>query len=193
MSVVTRLLARLPHSRAARVGLVIPVAAGVGALLYWHGPNWHAVGNAFTAVVWEWVAIAIGFNLLSVVVRALAWQRVINAAMPPPHPRSLLVFSAFSVGLFANAILPGRIGELARVAVLTRRLPQRRGAWATLIGTVFAHRVFDLVPVLMLILYVLIAARIPHWALASLIAVVGVGLGLFAFAFASARLHHRTI
>src|SRR5581483_9522372 len=52
---------------------------------------------------------------------------------------------AFSVGLFANAILPGRIGELARVAVLTRKLPGRRGAWATLVGTVFAHRVFDVV------------------------------------------------
>ena len=39
-----------------------------------------------------------------------------------PHPRFPLVFSAFSVGLFANAVLPGRIGELARVAVLTRKL-----------------------------------------------------------------------
>ena len=67
--------------------------------------------------------------------------------MPPPHPRVLLVFSAFSVGLFANAVLPGRIGELARVAVLTRKLPRPRGAWATLVGTVFAHRVFDIVPV----------------------------------------------
>jgi uncharacterized protein (TIRG00374 family) len=189
---LARAIATLPRSRVARIAVVLPVAAAVGALLYWHGPNWHAVGDAFTSVVWEWVAVAIGFNLLSVVVRALAWQRVINAAMPPPHPRSLLVFSAFSVGLFANAILPGRIGELARVAVLTRRLPLRR-AWATLVGTVFAHRVFDFVPVLILIVYVLAAAKIPHWAIASLIAIVGIGLALFAFAFASARVHHRTI
>jgi len=183
---------RLPQSQLVRLAIGIPVAAGVGALLYWRGPNWSAVGDAFTAVRWDWVAVAIGFNLLSVVVRALAWQQVIRTAMPPPHPRSLLVFSAFSVGLFANAILPGRIGELARVAVLTRRLPQER-AWATLVGTVFAHRVFDLVPVLMLTVYVLVAAKIPHWAVASLIAIVGIGLALFAFAFASARLHHRTI
>ena len=40
---------------------------------------------------------------------------------------SRLVFSAFSVGLLANAVLPGRVGELARVAVLTRRM-NRRGA-----------------------------------------------------------------
>jgi uncharacterized protein (TIRG00374 family) len=181
---------RLPRSPLIRFALVLPVAAGVGALLYWRGPNWHEVGNAFTAVVWEWVAVAIGFNLLSVVVRALAWQRVIRTAMPPPHPQRLLVFSAFSVGLFANAVLPGRIGELARVAVLVRKLPRRKGLWATLVGTVLAHRVFDIVPVLLLILYVLLTAKVPAWAITILIAVVGIGVGLFTFTIISARTHH---
>jgi uncharacterized protein (TIRG00374 family) len=128
-----------------------------------------------------------------VLVRALAWETVIRQAMPPPRPRFPLVFSAFSVGLFANAVLPGRIGELARVAVLTRKLPVRRGAWATLVGTVFAHRVFDLVPVVLLIVYVLLTAKIPHWAITSLMVFVGVGVALFAFALASARTHHRGV
>jgi len=48
-------------------------------------------------------------------------------------------------------VLPGRIGELARVAVLTRRMKRKREAGATLVGTVFAHRVFDLFPMLLLI------------------------------------------
>ncbi len=113
---------------------------------------------------WEWVVVAIGFNLLSVVVRALAWTTVIHSAMEPPRPRAMLVFSAFSVGLFANAVLPGRIGELARVAVLTRKMPGRKGAWATLVGTVFAHRVFDVVPVILLVLYVVVTANIPSSA-----------------------------
>jgi uncharacterized membrane protein YbhN (UPF0104 family) len=113
--------------------------------------------------------------------------------MPPPPPRFQLVFSAFSVGLFANAVLPGRIGELARVAVLTRRLPaeQRSGAWATLVGTVFAHRVFDLLPTLLLILYVLLTARIPGWAITSLEAVVGVGVTVLAVAMIGARRQYR--
>ena len=84
-------------------------------------------------------------------------------------------------------MLPGRIGELARVAVLTRKLPRRRGTWATLVGTVFAHRVFDLVPVLLLLLYVVRTAKIPAWAITSLLVFVGVGAALFTFAFASAR------
>jgi uncharacterized membrane protein YbhN (UPF0104 family) len=71
--------------------------------------------------------------------------------------------------------------------VLTRKLPERKGAWATLVGTVFAHRVFDVVPVVLLVLYVVATANIPDSARVSLIFVIGVGVGLFAFAYASAR------
>ncbi|MDQ2982634.1 MAG: flippase-like domain-containing protein [Actinomycetota bacterium] len=184
---------RIVRSRMVRLAAVVPVAVGLGFLVWWRGPDWHLVGSAFTAVSWEWVAAAIGLNLLSVIVRAFAWKIVIDQAMPEPHPRFPLVFSAFSVGLFANAILPGRIGELARVAVLTRKMQGRDGAWAALIGTVFAHRVFDLIPSLLLISYVLATAKIPHWALTSLGFVVGIGFALFAFALASARRHNRSV
>jgi len=165
---------------------------GAFALFWWRGPSLNAIGDAFGEVEWRWVVVAIGFNLLSVVVRALAWRTVIRQAMPPPYPTPLTVFSAFSVGLFANAVLPGRIGELARVAVLTRKLPKRVGLWATFVGTVLAHRVFDLVPVLLLILYVVVAAKVPAWAITILLAIVGVGVGLFTFAFVSARTHLTT-
>jgi uncharacterized protein (TIRG00374 family) len=178
---------RLPESNLVRLAIGLVVMTGVFLLLWWRGPSLSGIGDAFATVRWEWVVLAIALNLLSVMVRALAWRTVINQAMEPPHPSPPLVFSAFSVGLFANAVLPGRIGELARVAVLTRKLPRRRGNWANLVGTVFAHRVFDLVPVLILILYVVRTAKIPAWAITSLLVFVGVGVGLFAFAFASAR------
>ena len=186
---------RLPRSTWGRLALVIPALAGMVVLLVWRGPDWGLVADAFRLVVWEWVVVAILLNLLSVVARAAAWNRVIEQAMPPPRPRFREVFSAFGVGLFANAVLPGRIGELARVAVLTRRRRQERraDAWATLVGTVFAHRVFDVFPVLLLIGFVLATSEIPHWALTSLMIFAAVGFGLFAFALASARRHHRSV
>lgn len=182
------MILRNPWLRALAVLIGVAVAVVV---LWWRGPAWHDVANAFGAVRWRWVLAAIGLNLLSVVARSFAWRTVIAQAMAPPRPRYPLVFSAFSVGLMANAVLPGRIGELARVAVLTRRLPRRRGLWATLVGTVFAHRVFDLVPVILLIVYVLVVARIPHWAVTSLAAVVGVGIALLAVAVLGARRYDR--
>jgi uncharacterized protein (TIRG00374 family) len=166
--------------------------AAAFVLLWQRGPDWQLVGDAFTIVRWRWVFAAIGLNLLSVVARAIAWDTAVKQAMPAPHPRFRSVFSAFGVGLFANAVLPGRIGELARVAVLARRLPGREGIWATLVGSVFAHRVFDLFPALALTVWVLFSAKIPHWAITSLAILACVGFALFAFAFANARLHHRS-
>ncbi|HEX9597832.1 MAG TPA: lysylphosphatidylglycerol synthase transmembrane domain-containing protein [Gaiellaceae bacterium] len=180
---------RFLRNRWTRVALVLLAAVGVFAALWWHGPAWGGVADAFAAVEWRWVAAAVGLNLLSVLVRALAWRTVIVQAFEKPHPSFMLVFSAFSVGLFANAILPGRIGELARVAVLNRRM-RLSGAWARLLGTVFAHRVFDLVAVIGLIVYVMLTAHIPDWAVTSLIAVVVVGIVLFTVAVMGARDDH---
>ncbi len=122
------------RKRRLRLLLVLPVLGVAVALIVVRGPDWHKVHDAFSLVSWEWVAAAIGLNLLSVIARAAAWNTVIRQSLEPPHPRFPLVFSAFSVGLFANAVLPGRVGEVARAAVLRRRLPGRKGTTATLLG-----------------------------------------------------------
>ena len=175
-----------------RLLIILPVLVGAIALFVFHGPNWHLVRGAFTVVRWEWVVAAIGLNLLSVVTRALAWEVAIKQSIAAPHPRFPLVFSAFSVGLFANAVLPGRVGELARVAVLRRRLTGRKGTTATLVGSVFAHRMFDLPPAVALVAFVLISAKLPGWALGSIGAVFAIGVTLFFVAWLLARRQNRT-
>ena len=171
---------RISRGSALRVLAVLPGLAFVIFLLWWRGPEWDRVVDAFKAVSWQWIAAALGLNLLSVLIRSVSWNVVIKQAMPSsqqqPFPR---VFSAFAVGLLGNAVLPGRIGELARVAVLARRIPRGQGATGRLLGTVFAHRLFDLVPALLLTAYVLTTARIPHWAVTSLLVVAVVGGLLF--------------
>jgi hypothetical protein len=177
-----------------RILLVVPVIAGALALFIWHGPDWHLVRDAFTLVRWEWVVAAIGLNLLSVLARAFAWDTAIKQSIEPPHPAFPVVFSAFSVGLFANAVLPGRVGEIARVAVLRRRLPGRpTGTTATLIGSVFAHRMFDIFPALTLVIWVLLTANIPSWAITGIAIVLVAGLLLFLVAWLLARREGREL
>jgi len=163
------------------------------ALVVWHGPDWSAVHDAFTAVSWPWVAVAIGLNLLSVVARSFSWRTCIEQSIEKPHPRYPLVFSAFCVGLFANAVLPGRVGEIARAAVLRRRMPGRTGTTATLIGSVFAHRMFDLFPTVTLVVWVLLAAAIPPWAYLTIGLAIGIGVLLFVTAIVLARRQHREL
>ena len=56
-------------------------------------------------------------------------------------------------------------------------------------GTVFAHRLFDVVAATGLVVYVLYTSRIPDWAKPALSVVIGVGLGLLIAAFMVARRH----
>jgi uncharacterized membrane protein YbhN (UPF0104 family) len=171
------------HGAAVVLALVLAVVA-----IWWRGPNWGQVLDAFTFVQWRWVILAVFINYLSVAVRSVSWQLTISQALPEPHPKYRQVFSAFCVGLLGNAVLPARAGELARVAVLRRHMSSHPdGTTATLVGTVFAHRLFDLPAVALLVLYVLLTAKIPHWAVTSLILFGLVGIALLAVAMLSAR------
>ena len=176
-------LARNPWARGLFV--LASLAAAIVAI-WWRGPEWTTVYHAFDFVAWRWVIIGILLNLLSVLARAFSWRLTINQALPPPHPRFGHVFSAFGIGLLGNAVLPARAGELARVAVLRRHLPHGKGTSATLLGTVFAHRLFDLFPVAILVTWVLLTAKIPHWAVTSLVIFGVVGFVLLTVGLVSA-------
>ena len=183
---------RLAHSKPVQIALVVLMLGVAVSLVWWRGPDWDLVYHAFDFVNWAWIVLALGLNLASVLARALAWQLTIVQALDPPDPPFNRTFSAFAVGLLGNAALPGRIGELARVAVLRRRLPEHGpGTSAALVGTVFAHRLFDLFPALVLVGYVLATAKIPSWAVTSLVFVSVLGIGLFLTAVLLARGRHR--
>src|SRR5947209_17443979 len=95
----------LRHNTWARVLFGLAMVGAVGSAL-WFGPDWNGVGKAFQNVEWRWVAVAIAINFASIVSRVVAWDLVIRQALPDP-PRLRHVFSAFSVGMLANAVPPG--------------------------------------------------------------------------------------
>ena len=108
--------------------LLLPLAllAVAIVLVIWRGPDWGLVHDAFSAVTWEWVAAAIGLNLLSVLTRAFAWDTAIKQSIAPPHPR------------FPNA--PIRRSRRASPRRFARALRPRavRGAPALRAGRAFA-------------------------------------------------------
>jgi uncharacterized membrane protein YbhN (UPF0104 family) len=186
--------AAFPSSWLVRGLIALLTVIAVSVLFWWRGPEWSRVGDAFQLVSWSWIAVALALNLLSVVIRAWAWRTVITQALPRgQHPRFRRVFSAFAIGLLGNAVLPGRIGELARVAVLTRGLPRGKGATGRLLGSVFAHRLFDLFPALILTGFVLATARTPRWAITSLEIAIVVGIALFLGTMLVAGLERRPL
>ncbi|MEZ4234561.1 MAG: lysylphosphatidylglycerol synthase transmembrane domain-containing protein, partial [Myxococcota bacterium] len=95
--------------------------------------------------------------------------------------------SAFSVGLLGNAVLPGRVGEFARVAVIARHLPAGARLWPPVAGSIVAHRLFDVLPMAGLAAYVLVAAKLPKWAVPGVEIVLAVGGVLLVAALVLAR------
>lgn len=177
----------------AGIGLVAFFLAAVA--LWWRGPEWGSVVDALRIVTWSWILLALLLNVVSTLFRALSWRMTVSQALPPEHqPRLVHVLSSFGVGLLANAVIPGRLGELARVATLRRHLPDApHGTSATLVGTVFAHRLFDLVPASILVIWVLLTAEVPHWAVVSFVVTALAGFALFTVAWLGARRHKRTM
>ena len=92
----------LPQSRGGRFALLGVLAGIVIGLFLWHRPDTELLANAFEAVTWSWVAVAVGLNLISVVVRSSAWRVVILQAIPKPWPSWRVVFSAFCVGMLVS-------------------------------------------------------------------------------------------
>ena len=138
-------------------------------MIWWRGPDWHLVRDVFTTVSWEWVVAAIGLNLLSIVVRA----RVVahgdqaggaGAAAALPQSSSRRSASASS----RTSCCPAAPASSRASPCSRGGCRERQGVWATLIGSVFAHRLFDLFPALTLVVWVLFTAKLPHWAVTSI-------------------------
>jgi uncharacterized membrane protein YbhN (UPF0104 family) len=179
----------LKRSSVLHAVLIAGAGAGLIALLVFHGPDWGQVGHDLASMSWGWAAVAIALNLLSACARAMSWDNVIKEAVPPPHPRLVDVFSAFFVGIFANGVIPGRVGEVARIGVLMRRMPKRErpGLWQAFIGSVLAHRILEVFPSIALFTWVLVAAKIPAAARTALWAVVAAGIAFVVLGVAAAR------
>jgi uncharacterized membrane protein YbhN (UPF0104 family) len=183
----------LRRSSLLHAGLIVVAAAGIIALLVFHGPDWGEVAHDLKEMSWGWAAIAVLLNFVSALARAMSWDNVIKEAVPKPHPRLIDVFSAFFVGIFANGVLPGRVGEVIRIGVLIRRMRERErpGLWQALIGSVLAHRILEVFPSIALIIWVLTSAKIQTAARTALWGVLAVGIAFVVVGVALARRHEQ--
>ena len=173
---------RILNSRRGRIAIAGGALALLVGLLVWRAPDLDLAKDAFTTMEWSWVAAAFFANLLSTWLRAVAWQVTLEQAIREPYPAHRDVFSAFAVGLVANVALPGRVGEFARVGVVSRHMPDGVSRWPAVVGSIFAHRVLDVIPMAGLAIYVLIVADLPSWADTGVYVVLGVGGFMLALA-----------
>ena len=68
---------------------------------------------------WWWVIAAFGLNLASILLKAVVWKAALDT-IPRTSPRFqyVHVVPALFIGFLLNTLLPARLGEIGRVAVL---------------------------------------------------------------------------
>jgi uncharacterized membrane protein YbhN (UPF0104 family) len=108
----------LAHSRVLQLTLG---AAAIGAIGLLVARRVDVASLSAAHVAWTWIAASLLLNLASVAGKAIVWKVALDA-LPDERPvRYGHVVPALFIGFLLNTVLFARVGELARVAVLTRR------------------------------------------------------------------------
>ena len=126
------------------------------------GEFFHAFAVFFdelASVSWIALAIALGLHFAKVVVRTFAWRNILQAAYPKltvPWPP---VFGAYVAGVGVNSIVPGRGGDLVKLYLIRRRMPEM--TYTTLAATLFTETLLDLVLATLILLWALTQGVLP--------------------------------
>ena len=103
--------------------------------------EWPRFKEAFSQCDWIYVLPASVLLMLVFVIKAVRWRMILK---PIADCTFWPLFSAACVGFMANCILPARVGEIVRAAVLGRHTSLRK---TTILATVVVERIFDLLGV----------------------------------------------
>jgi glycosyltransferase 2 family protein len=96
-----------------------------------------------TSDLW-WIALSLIPFALGNVARALRWRSLFARGRRPPVGATT---NAMMVGYLYNSIMPARVGEAARVVVLTQR---SSAPPVEIVGTVVVERLYDVVTILVI-------------------------------------------
>ena len=140
-------LTRAPRRRLQRRAGIVVAAVLLAAILAFalSRLGLHRIGHALASASPGWIALALGLMSLSLLLRAASWHEVLRAALPRiPIPWAPVV-RATMIGVMGSAVVPGRVGEAARVVVITRRLEgSNRRQLPVVAGTVFSQTLINL-------------------------------------------------
>ena len=143
--------------------LVIGAVIGAGALaLALRHIDWSGVANALRNTRLSMVVAAL---LLTAATLALSTTRWWLLFAPEHHERNWWVLAgAILIGQTANVVIPGRIGEIARMVLVGTR---ERVSKARVAATIVVEKVTDLAVFAVCVGYVLVAMTLPSWMMRS--------------------------
>lgn len=93
------------------------------------------------AVRWTPLALALALHFGRTVLRTVAWRNILQASYPGTKVRWAPVFGAYVAGVGVNAIIPARVGDAVKVALVKQRITG--SSYATVASTLVVETLFD--------------------------------------------------
>ena len=123
------------------------------AWLVWN-VDLHELGAQLARTHWGWLALAAGFGVVGLFVRAWRWRYLFPPASDPPG-----LVPAIMIGYMVNNVLPLRAGEVVRVYVVARRW---RGRFWTAAATLIVERVLDSLCIVLILAMLIFFVDVPR-------------------------------
>jgi hypothetical protein len=132
------------------------VGVSLGCLLLaTRGTDWREVGRVLWGADASWAAAVVLASVWTYYIRAQRWRLLLRPVGDVPLGAAL---SATCIGFGASAVLPFRLGELVRPALLARRTGV---AMSAALSTVVVERLFDMLLVIVCFLGVALLYPLP--------------------------------
>jgi uncharacterized membrane protein YbhN (UPF0104 family) len=115
--------------------------------------------DTLTSIHWSFLGLAVLCHLGRIASRSRAWRNVIAAAYPNTKVDWRYVFGGYVAGVGANALVPGRGGDLLRLYIVKHRV--EGATYPTLGATLVADGIFDLFAASVLLIWAAAAGVLP--------------------------------
>jgi uncharacterized protein (TIRG00374 family) len=172
-----------PERRTALKAAAFALVVAALVLLVSQRYSLQVIANVFTEADPVFVLAALLANLGSVAAKSLTWKSAIDAVPADAHGRRLEVpvrdvVPPIFIGFLLNTVLIARLGEVARVTVLRRKLVARDQAVpvTTLVGTLVTEQILSGIMLVVVLLGVIAFTPVPQQAVYLLAVLSGVVL-----------------
>ncbi len=108
---------------------------------------------------WTPFAIALGFLLAMQLSRAWAWRNVLRAAYPARRISFLPLSAAYLAGAGINAVVPAHAGDVTKVFLVKRQIPD--SSYPAVTSSFLVQSVFDTVAGLLVLFYATSQGLLP--------------------------------
>lgn len=115
---------------------------------------------AFATVDWFWIWIGAASYAIAIVAGSFAWAIGLSAGGLPGLPFRHVAASHW-IGHGVGAVLPGHMGEAARLLAIRRHVAETPGRATRIAGSMAAQHILDGLAILILVVAVSIAIPVP--------------------------------